>query len=109
MIEKQNDTAIIYSTFPSRDEASRIGKILVSDKLAACVNIFDNIQSLYMWEGKVHEETECAAFIKTARNMSDPLIKKLKQLHPYDVPAIVVIEPAATDPDYAKWLEKQVL
>jgi len=109
MNEKQKDVVIIYSTFPSKDEARRIGAILVKGKLAACVNIFDKIESIYVWEGDVKNEAECAAFIKTTFQHSDKLTKKLKQLHPYDVPAIVVIDPMSTDPDYAKWLQDQVL
>jgi len=109
MNETQDKAVIIYSTFPTKSEASKTGKVLVSEKLAACINIFERVHSIYAWEGEVREENEVGAYIKTISSKADALINRLKEIHSYDVPAIMVIEPQHVDAEYAKWLEKQVL
>lgn len=78
---------LIYSTFPDEQTAARIGKALLDKKLICCSNIFP-IRSQYVWEGKVVDDNESAAFFKTTIGKQHEAIESLTQLHPYDVPII---------------------
>ncbi len=81
----------IYMTAGSKDEARKIGKELVISRLAACVNILDNMNSFYMWEGKVQDDTEIVMIAKTTEDRVPELVEKVKSLHSYDCPCIVSI------------------
>ena len=95
----------IYVTTTDEDEAKKIGKTLVEEKLAACVNIHP-IRSIYRWEGNIEEEDEAAMFVKTKAELADEVIKRVKELHSYEVPCIVSLPIAKGYPDYLKWIEK---
>ena len=85
-------TAIVtvYATFASDEEAKRIARTLVEERLAACANIFGPCRSIYRWQGKIEEADEVAALFKTRADAADALIARLAELHGYDVPAAVV-------------------
>ncbi len=95
----------IYITTGSEDEARRIGRTLVEEKLAACVNIFP-IESIYRWQGNIEEEGEVAMFVKTRGELVDQVIDRVKELHSYEVPCIVSLPIAKGNPDYLKWIEE---
>lgn len=87
-----NDKPIlIYSTFPSKDEARQVGAALVQDSLAACVNIIPGMMSVYVWDGKVEEGTEAVMLIKTIAGRQAAVIDAVARLHSYDNPAIIVL------------------
>ena len=98
----------IYMTAGSRDEARKIGKALVVSRLAACVNILDNINSFYMWEGKVQDETEVVMIAKTTAARVPQLVEKVKSLHSYDCPCIVSIPVSDGNRDFLDWIEEEV-
>ncbi len=101
---------IVYITTKNRKEARKIGKTLVQEKLAACVNIIDNMESIYEWKGKVETDTECILIAKTTYgNMSD-LTKRVKELHSYEVPCVVSINLSEQEgnEEYLNWLEDTV-
>ena len=98
----------IYMTAGSRDEARKIGKALVVSRLAACVNILDNINSFYMWEGKVQDETEVVMIAKTTPARVPQLVKKVKSLHSYDCPCIVSIPVSDGNRDFLDWIAEEV-
>jgi periplasmic divalent cation tolerance protein len=79
----------IYMTAGSKTEAQKIGKALVESRLAACVNILDNMQSIYRWEEKIQEDAEVVLIAKTTDPLVPQLIDKVKSLHSYDCPCIV--------------------
>lgn len=95
----------IYITAGKEDEAHRIGRILIEEKLAACVNIHP-IKSIYRWEGNIEEETEVAMLVKTKAGLVDEVIKKVKELHSYEVPCIISLPIEKGYPDYLKWIEE---
>ena len=95
----------IYITAGDEAEARKIGKTLVEEKLAACVNIHP-IKSIYRWEGKIEEEEEIALFVKTKAELADEVIARVKELHSYDVPCIVSFPIEKGYPDYLKWIEE---
>lgn len=81
--------ASVYATFPNDEEARRIGRRMVEERLAACVNILGACHSIYRWDGKVEEAGEVAAIFKTRDATVQQLITRVAELHSCDVPAVV--------------------
>jgi len=98
----------IYMTAGNRDEARKIGKALVVSRLAACVNILDNINSFFMWEGKVQDETEVVMIAKTTPARVPQLVEKVKSLHSYDCPCIVSLPVSDGNRDFLDWIAEEV-
>ena len=94
----------VYMTAGSQAEARKIGRALVEDQLAACVNILGKTHSIYRWKGKIEEAGEFALIAKTRRSRMKALIKRVKELHSYECPAIVALPIAKTHSDFAAWL-----
>ncbi|RME60936.1 divalent-cation tolerance protein CutA [Candidatus Parcubacteria bacterium] len=93
---------VAYITFPNRRVARRIGRTLVANKLAACVNIFP-LESIYTWQGSRVEEKEVAMFAKTTARKFAALAKEVARLHPYTIPCIAKISVAPNE-EYRSWL-----
>ena len=99
---------LIYMTAGSKDEAQKIGKALVESRLAACVNIFDNMQSIYRWEEEVQQDTEVVLIAKTTENLISELIEKVLALHSYDCPCIVSLPILNGYPPFLNWVQAEV-
>ena len=97
----------VYATFGSEEEARRIGRICVEERLAACVNVLGPIHSIYHWQGKVEEAGEIAALFKTAAERAEALVARLAELHSYDVPAAVVWPIADAHGLYTHWVRDE--
>ena len=95
----------IYITVGNEEEAAGIGRKLVEEKLAACANILP-AKSIYRWEENVEEEPEAVMFVKTRMELADSVIERVKALHSYEVPCIVVLPFSQGNPDYLKWIEE---
>jgi periplasmic divalent cation tolerance protein len=95
----------IYITTKDEEEARRIGKTLVEEKLAACVNIHP-IKSIYRWGGGIEEEEETALLVKTKAELADEVIERVKELHSYEVPCIVSLPIEKGNPAYLKWIKE---
>ena len=98
----------IYMTAGSKDEARKIGKELVISRLAACVNILDNMNSFYMWQGKVQDDTEIVMIAKTTEDRVPELVEKVKSLHSYDCPCIVSIPILDGNQAFLDWIAAEV-
>ena len=94
----------VYATFANEAEATRIGRAIVEERLAACANILGSCRSIYRWQGKVEEAEEVAAIFKTRGDTADLLIQRLTELHSYDVPAAVVWPIADALESYRSWV-----
>ncbi|HEY0131494.1 MAG TPA: divalent-cation tolerance protein CutA [Allosphingosinicella sp.] len=94
----------VYATFASDEEARRIARTLVEERLAACANILGACLSIYRWQGEVEEAEEVAALFKTRAGRAEALIARLTELHSYDVPAAVVWPIPEASPAYASWV-----
>ena len=94
---------LIYITTKDEEEAEKIGRALVEEKLAACVNIHP-IKSIYWWQGEIAEESEMAMFVKTKAELVDEVIKRVKELHSYQVPCIVSLPIEEGHPDFLEWI-----
>ena len=98
----------VYMTAGSGDEARSIGKALVEAKLAACVNIIDPMHSIYMWEGKLQEDTEVVMIAKTTDGKVGKLIETVKSLHSYDCPCILAMPVHAGNQAFLDWIGESV-
>ena len=98
----------IYMTAGSREEARTIGKALVVARLAACVNIIDNMNSLYMWQGKVQDDAEIVMIAKTTAERVPALVEKVKSLHSYECPCIVSIPISGGSQAFIDWIAAEV-
>ena len=99
--------SMIYLTASSREEASRIARTLVEEKLVACANILGEGASIYRWQGKVEEAMEAFVIAKTRKDLADKAIKRIQELHSYDVPCAVAYDMAAGLPPYLKWIDDE--
>lgn len=95
----------VYTVFASAEEAERIGRAVIEERLAACINILGPIRSIYRWEGKIESADEVAAILKTHHWNSDALIERITALHSYDVPCIVTWPIDKVLRSYADWVE----
>ena len=98
----------VYATFTHPGQAQDIGMAMVEERLAACVNILQPCRSIYRWEGVVQSATETPALFKTTLDKTDALIARIKELHSYDVPAIVVWPIERLPVDFGDWVEGTV-
>ncbi len=99
--------AFIYITVKDKEEAKKIGKELVSSRLAACVNILDNMSSIYRWNGKIEYDTEAVLIAKTRMGLVDRLIDTVRSLHSYDCPCIIALPIMKGNKPYLKWIEAE--
>ncbi len=104
---ERDSPILVYATFPSRAEAERIGGRLVEDGLAACVNILPGMVSIYIWQGKRQQDEECAMIIKTRAGLAEQVIATVRGLHPYENPALVVLDIAGGAPPFLEWILAQ--
>ncbi|GEM_PF-562114 len=94
----------IITTVSSKNEAERIAEILLKDRLAACVTIIP-ATSMYRRKGKIAKEDECVILIKTSKRRYTELMKRLKEIHPYELPEILILKPDALE-EYIKRVEE---
>jgi periplasmic divalent cation tolerance protein len=104
----QSEIVTVYATFASDEEARRIARQLIEERLAACANILASCHSIYRWQGKVEEAAEVPVLFKTRADGAAALVERLGALHSYDVPAAVVWPIAKALPDYAEWVAETI-
>ncbi len=102
------EALIVFSTFPDVETARRIGTLLVEQKLAACVNLVPQIESIYRWQGAIETGSEVLALIKSTTWKYQLLEAKIRELHPYEVPEIVSIRIESGHAPYLNWIEQSV-
>ncbi|MBO6793031.1 MAG: divalent-cation tolerance protein CutA [Balneolaceae bacterium] len=97
---------IVYITTSNNEEAVKIGRSLVEEELAACVNIIGGMKSIYRWEGKIEEAQECVLLVKTHYSKMKLLTKRVKELHSFDCPCVVSLTLTENEgnTDYIQWL-----
>ena len=98
------DAIVILITVASREEAERIARRLVEDRLAACVNIVPQVRSLFIWQGKFTQEDELLLVVKSRRARFRELAIAVKQLHSYSVPEIIALPILVGSSDYLRWV-----
>jgi len=102
-------TKLIYVTTPTREEAGKIAETVVTEKLAACANIFDRVTSIFHWNGKLCRENETVLILKTTGKRAEELSARIKQLHSYDCPCIVALPIEGGNPRFLNWVQQSCL
>ena len=97
----------VYATFGTEEEARRIARTCVEERLAACANIMPAVYSIYRWKGEIEEAGEAAAIFKVAGESANALVERIAELHSYDVPAAVVWPIVDALDSYAEWIESE--
>ena len=98
----------VTTTVPDRALADRLATALVEERLAACVQVAGPIESAYRWQGRLERSTEWHCHCKTTLDRAPALQRRVRELHPYEVPEIVVVPLVDGDPSYLRWIEESV-
>jgi periplasmic divalent cation tolerance protein len=99
---------LVLTTMPDDDRADRLARTLVEERLAACVNVHRPMMSTYRWKGAVEHESERQLVIKTTEERGPALEARLRELHPYELPELVVLRGQGSDA-YAGWVRGETL
>ena len=91
VVDKAAGVLFAYVVTGDEKEAKRIGRGLVQERLAACVNIFPGMRSVYRWKGAVEEDEECAMLLKISRKNAQEVVERIRELHSYELPCIVML------------------
>jgi periplasmic divalent cation tolerance protein len=97
-----------YVTAADADEARRIGRALVEEDLAACVNVLPGHTAIYRWEGKVEEAAEASFLAKTTAARFDALRARIRELHSYTLPCVIALPVETGDPEFLDWVRGAV-
>jgi periplasmic divalent cation tolerance protein len=98
----------VYAVFADADEAERIGRTVVEERLAACINVLSPVRSVYRWQGAIETADEVAAIFKTTNERADALIARIAGLHSYEIPCVVSWPIDKITTAYAAWVEGSV-
>jgi periplasmic divalent cation tolerance protein len=97
----------VYITAKDKSQALAIGHILVEERLAACVNLWDGMTSIYRWEGAIEQASEAVLIAKTQESLVQALTERVKCLHSYDCPCVVAWPVGAGSTVYLDWIAKE--
>ncbi|MBI3301677.1 MAG: divalent-cation tolerance protein CutA [Deltaproteobacteria bacterium] len=97
---------IVFVTTGSEEEAEKIARNLIEEKLAACANIVGPIRSIYRWQDKVADDKEWLLLIKTRESLFPQVEKRVKEWHSYQVPEVVALPILAGSPAYLRWVKE---
>ena len=95
---------LALSTFPDAETARKISNQLVTEKFAACANILPAVESIYRWKEKIESDNETLVLFKLSENRQSAFQEKLRSLHPYEVPEIIVVPISSGLPEYLHWV-----
>ena len=97
---------VVLTTFANPEDAARVIRTLVEERLIACGNVFPGVRSFYRWQGKVADQGEVVVLMKTRKQDWTALLSRLHELHPYETPECLALRVAAGAPKYMAWLEE---
>ena len=98
---------MVYVTASNKEEASNIGKKMVSMRLAACANVYGSVASFFRWEGKEESQEEATLILKTKESLLEELAEAIKKEHSYSCPCVVALPIVFADEKFAKWIETE--
>lgn len=98
----------VLTTVDKKGDAKKIANEVVGKRLAACAQIVGPVQSTYWWKGAMESSEEWLCLMKTKKTLYGMLEETIKKMHPYEVPEVVAVPIVSGNPDYLKWLEKEV-
>ena len=97
----------VLTMAPDRETAATLARTLVKERLAACVNVVPGVQSFYRWKGRIREDAEVLLIIKTQEVLTEALASRIKALHPYDLPEVLVLPAVGGSAAYLDWIEAE--
>lgn len=106
-MDENNKPVLVYTTCPSLAIAEEISFALVEEGLAACVNIIPGMVSIYSWKEGRQRDEEIVAIVKTRSAISDRVVERIIELHPYDVPAALVLPVSGGSSAFLDWIDEQ--
>ena len=107
-MDDPSEHIVVLITTSSLDEAQAIGRALVEERLAACVNISGSLRSIFRWQGKIEEQEEALMVVKSRAELLPSIIEAVKRLHSYTVPEVIALPIVAGSPDYLAWIDESV-
>lgn len=102
------EALIVFTAFANEEDAARVVRTLVEERLIACGNLLPGARSLYRWRGQVMDEREVVVLMKSRKQDWAALMSRLHELHPYETPECVAVRVAAGAPRYMAWLEESL-
>lgn len=105
----ETDCLLVFTTLPVDHDAATFATVLVSERLAACVNILGEVDSTYAWEGRVERSRERQVLIKTTAARWPALADRIGRLHPYQVPEIIALRIGDGLPAYLRWVSQSTI
>ena len=100
------EVLIVFTTFANEEDAARVTRVLVEERLIACANLLPAARSIYRWKDEVKDEHEVVVLMKTRKQDWTALLSRLHELHPYETPECVAVRVAAGAPKYMAWLDE---
>jgi periplasmic divalent cation tolerance protein len=107
MSSPEPEVRVAFITAPDLEKATGIARALVEERLAACVNLLPGIRSVYRWEGSIEEDAEVLLVVKTRADRAGELVDRVVELHPYDVPEVVMLPAVGGSPAYLDWVREE--
>ena len=102
------DKIVVFNTCATAEEANKIARKLVEERLAACVNVLPGVRSFYRWQGAIEDTSEWLLVIKSSRTLFDSLRAELEKLHSYEVPEVVALPIVDGLANYLNWMESEL-
>lgn len=99
--------AMVYITCRDKAEAEKVGRALIEDRLAACVNIMDGMQSMFRWQGKVDRDRETVLIAKIGAGLVNRLTDRVRSVHSYDCPCVVALPVIGGNPEFLQWIREE--
>ena len=106
-MQRMTDVVLLLSTVASSEEGETIASALVNERLAACVSVFPPMTSVYRWQGAVERASECQVVVKTTRARLDAVIARVRALHSYEMPELLVLPVDGGGEAYLDWLRRE--
>jgi periplasmic divalent cation tolerance protein len=103
-----DEALVVLVTAPTMDEAERIGKAVVTERLAACANLLPGIRSIYRWQDAIQDDAEILLLIKTSSSLLSELTNRIVELHSYETPEVLALPTVGGSAAYLEWLFAQV-
>ncbi len=107
MADAETIVRVVLTTAPNAEVGAVIARALVEERLAACVNVVPGVRSIYRWEDDVHDDPEIVLIIKTRAERCEALAARIEDLHPYDVPEVLVLPAVGGSSRYLGWIETE--
>ena len=107
MSSSEPEVSVAFITAPDLQTGTGIARALVEERLVACVNLVPGIRSIYRWEGAVEEEAEVLLVVKTRSDRARDLVDRVAELHPYELPEVVMLPAVGGNPPYLDWVREE--